>query len=159
MPIPSHYNPQIAARLREARTDAGLTQTAVAKHLGISRASVSQWEQGPPGGSAPTMENLARVAALYKRPIGWFLIEDATEAMRAATSAVPDELLNRVLALPDPLRAIVERHLERVTEYGRMLPPWMTQMQPPEDADERRRWLDQVERDFLSRLPRPEKDA
>jgi transcriptional regulator with XRE-family HTH domain len=159
MPTPSAYNASIAQRIREARLDAGLSQAAVAKHCGISRASVSQWERGGPDGSAPTMENLIKLADLTKRPLGWFLIQDATEAMRAATNAVPDDLLNRVLAMPDPLRAIVERHVERVAEYGRSLPSWMMAMKPPEDAEERRRWLELIERDFESRTQRPAKDA
>lgn len=159
MPTPSNYNPAIAARLREARTDAGLTQTAVAKHLGISRASVSQWERGGPDGSAPTMENLAKVAALYRRPVGWFLIQDAGDAMRAAGATVPDDLLNEILALPDPLRELVGRHVRRVTQYVRTLPSWMTSMQPPDDVQERARWLELVERDIETRFPRPADDA
>ena len=47
-------------RIRQARRHGNLSQQALAERVGVHRSAVAQWEQ--PGGSHPTMENLARIA-------------------------------------------------------------------------------------------------
>jgi DNA-binding transcriptional regulator YiaG len=53
-----------ADRLRDLREDAGLTQAAVARHLGVSPSNVSRWESGE---SRPAFRRLVRK---YGRPDG-----------------------------------------------------------------------------------------
>lgn len=155
MPPPSQVNPALGQRLREARSDAGLTQAALARSLGIKRASVSQWEQGV---TQPTTERLIEVARITKRPLSWFLIEDATAAMHAAHDpGVADEILNAVRGLPDPLRALVERYIERTQAYARTLPSWMTATRVPGDEAARLRMLSEIEADMARRLPPDER--
>jgi len=60
----------IGERLRQARTEARITQAAAAAALGIPRSAVSELETGTRRLAAA---ELARCAALYRRPPTWFL--------------------------------------------------------------------------------------
>lgn len=72
----------IGKRIREARTDRGLTQTAVAQVLGISRAAISQWESGSSKGLKP--ENLLRLCRLLNLRPDWVVFGEG--AMNAGPS-------------------------------------------------------------------------
>jgi len=56
-------------RIRQARRHANLSQQQLATLVGVHRSAVAQWEQ--PGGSHPTVENLARVAAVASVSFEW----------------------------------------------------------------------------------------
>lgn len=56
-------------RIRQARRNAKLSQKALAELVGVHRSAVAQWEQ--PGGSLPTMENLARIAITTAVQFEW----------------------------------------------------------------------------------------
>jgi transcriptional regulator with XRE-family HTH domain len=58
-----------ANRIRQARRHATLSQQQLAAQVGVHRSAVAQWEQ--PGGSHPTVENLARVAAVTSVSFEW----------------------------------------------------------------------------------------
>jgi transcriptional regulator with XRE-family HTH domain len=60
----------IGGRLRQARAEARITQAGAAAALGIPRSAVSELEAGTRRLAAA---ELARCAALYRRPAGWFL--------------------------------------------------------------------------------------
>ena len=47
-------------RIRRARTNAGLSQSALAARIGIKRSAVTQWEH--PQGTRPSVEHLIRIA-------------------------------------------------------------------------------------------------
>lgn len=51
---------QHAARIKQARKDAGLSQTALAVRLGVDRSAVAQWERNTAAG--PTVEHLRKIA-------------------------------------------------------------------------------------------------
>lgn len=70
MPITLH---KLAARLRAAREAAGLTQEAVARHLGLPRSSLAQVELGNRTVSGLELDALAR---FYGRSIEEFLAEE-----------------------------------------------------------------------------------
>lgn len=57
-------------RLREAREEAGLTQSEVAEALGLPQSFVSKCETGE---RRVDVLELARLAALYGRPLAWFV--------------------------------------------------------------------------------------
>src|ERR1044071_4366244 len=83
--IDSAKRGHIAARLKEARKLAGLSQGHVAKILGLHRPSVSEMEAGNRRVSA---DELARLAELYDVSVAWLLGEtpetlDAQEIGRA----------------------------------------------------------------------------
>jgi transcriptional regulator with XRE-family HTH domain len=58
----------IAARIRDARTAAGLTQGQVAKLLGLHRPSVTEMEAGNRSVSA---EELVRLSRLFDVDVAW----------------------------------------------------------------------------------------
>lgn len=57
------------SRLRRARTAAKLSQTSLAKRLGISRSAVAQWEQS--AGTSPNIGNLSQVAEATSVNFEW----------------------------------------------------------------------------------------
>ena len=61
--------PAAPNRIRQARRHASLSQQQLAALVGVHRSAVAQWEQ--PGGSHPTVENLARVAAVTAVSFEW----------------------------------------------------------------------------------------
>ncbi len=63
---------QIAARIREARTMAGLSQGQVARMLGLHRPSISEIEAG---NRRVTAEELARMAEMFDVSVAWLLGE------------------------------------------------------------------------------------
>jgi transcriptional regulator with XRE-family HTH domain len=56
-------------RLKQARQDAGLTQAQAAERLGKPQSYVSKVERAERRIDPP---ELARFAAIYGKPIGWF---------------------------------------------------------------------------------------
>ena len=85
------------ARLAQARTDAGMTQSQVEQLTGISRRTISRYETGTTDLTPETLETLA---AIYDRPWEWFTGDEPTvetdaddrspESERPATSEVLD---------------------------------------------------------------------
>ncbi len=61
---------RLLRRLRQARQDAGLTQDAVGRLLGARQAFVSKLEGGE---RRLDPVELARLAAIYRKPLAWFL--------------------------------------------------------------------------------------
>jgi len=66
----------LAERLRETREYLGLSQQAVADHIGIARAAISAIESGRRKVEALELEKLAQ---LYKHPLGYFYGESLPE--------------------------------------------------------------------------------
>src|SRR5919199_6011728 len=64
----------IAARLREARKMAGLSQAQVAKRLGLHRPSITEAEAGNRKVSA---DEIAKLAEIYDVSLSWLLGEGA----------------------------------------------------------------------------------
>jgi transcriptional regulator with XRE-family HTH domain len=67
----------IGGRLRQARAEARITQAGAAAALGVPRSAVSALETGA---RHLTAVELAKCAALYRRPAGWFLGDDSGPA-------------------------------------------------------------------------------
>lgn len=57
-------------RLRLAREAAGLTQSALARQLGVRPQSVNQWESGA---RSPSRENIVSLATITNAPMEWLL--------------------------------------------------------------------------------------
>lgn len=64
----------IAARIREARRMAGLSQGQVAKMLGLQRPSVTEIESG---NRAVSAEEFAKLAEIFEVSMSWLLGEGA----------------------------------------------------------------------------------
>jgi len=61
---------RLLGRLRQGRRGAGLTQAEVGRQIGVRQAWVSKVESGE---RRLDPVELARLAALYGKPVGWFL--------------------------------------------------------------------------------------
>jgi transcriptional regulator with XRE-family HTH domain len=72
--------------LRELREEAMLTQTEVAKLLGVARSTVSLWESG---NRAPRLDHMRQLAELYK--VSPRTIKEAVAATTQATNAAEQE--------------------------------------------------------------------
>ena len=58
----SRYQPQdVASLIREARTAAGLSQTALAERVHTTQSAVSRWEQGREEPRLSTLQRVLRV--------------------------------------------------------------------------------------------------
>lgn len=61
---------QIGERLRQARSEAGLTIEGIARELSVSSRTVAGWQSGR---SRPSYEMLTRLANLLGKPPAFFL--------------------------------------------------------------------------------------
>jgi transcriptional regulator with XRE-family HTH domain len=93
----------IGGRLRQARTEARITQAEAAAALGVPRSAVSELEAGT---RRLTAVELAKCADMYRHPECWFL-------GRAPGPAQPTVALARLLAtLPAADQETVTRFAE-----------------------------------------------
>jgi transcriptional regulator with XRE-family HTH domain len=100
----------IAARLREARKMAGLSQAQVAKMLGLHRPSISEAEAGNRKVSA---DEIAKLAEIYDVSVSWLLGENVDKldihddkiqlAARELRKLKPDDL-DRLLTILASMR-------------------------------------------------------
>lgn len=100
----------IAARLREARKMAGLSQAQVAKMLGLHRPSISEAEAGNRKVSA---DEITKLAEIYDVSLSWLLGEGADKldihddkiqlAARELRKLKPDDL-DRLLTILGSMR-------------------------------------------------------
>ena len=68
---------ELGKRIREARGDANLTLSQVARALGVDVRTVARWQSDD---SRPSYERLVAFAALVGKPPSWFL-EDKEAAV------------------------------------------------------------------------------
>jgi transcriptional regulator with XRE-family HTH domain len=110
----------IGMRLRVARLSAGLSQTVVADHLGITFQQVQKYERGANRIAATTLNN---VAALFGVSILYFLEEGSGEGPAAEVPLRPkstdlamtkrgQRLLRYFAASPDKVQDAVFRLLQ-----------------------------------------------
>lgn len=76
----------LGERIRSCRIRANMTQEQVAERLSVTRQAVTKWESGQ---SAPSTENLFRLAALFETTVDFLLTEK--EAPAASYPSVPAE--------------------------------------------------------------------
>ncbi len=107
----SHF--ALGQSLREARMYLGLSQEFVADQLGVPRASVSAMESGKRKVSGLEIKQLA---ALYKRPVTFFLNTDDKEMDLEA--AMPDETSR---ALFRAARNLSSEDREQVLRFAQFL--------------------------------------
>lgn len=67
----------LSQRIRKARTEAHLSQAALAHAIGVSDKSVSSYEKGR---SQPPFEKLKKIAQSTRRPITYFTEEETNES-------------------------------------------------------------------------------
>ena len=72
-------------KIAKLRRDKNISQEALADMLGLSRQSVSKWENGS---ALPTMENLSRLAKIFDVPVS-YLLDDSRQEERPAKTEAP----------------------------------------------------------------------
>ncbi len=65
----------VADRIKQLRENAGLSQAALAKQLGITRSSVNAWEMGI---TAPSTQYIVELSAIFKVSTDYLLGVPAT---------------------------------------------------------------------------------
>lgn len=110
-------------RIREAREQAGLSQTELARLLGVTRSACSQWES--PQGTAPRRERLVQLAYVLDVSFEWLATGNGASndtAGVAALDAMPElqpdqkELLTIYRRLPARQRIAVLEFLRNLGE-------------------------------------------
>ena len=74
---------KLAERLREARTEAGLTQEQAADWLGVRRPAIAEIEAGK---RAVKSTELVRLAELYGKSLRWLIQGDESAEERVAAA-------------------------------------------------------------------------
>jgi len=104
MPEISKKRIAIATRLVTARKQAGLSQTQVAKMLGLHRPSVSELEAGR---RAVTAEELTKLAKIYGTNVSWLACTDTDS---------PDPAKDRLELAARQLTKLKKADFDRVLE-------------------------------------------
>lgn len=92
----------LAQRLKTARKAAGLSQGELARRIGISRAAVSQWENGTI--QSLDMANLFAVADLCNINARWLALGTGTPTKWINLSPDEKHLVELFQAMPEALR-------------------------------------------------------
>ncbi len=100
---------EIGARIREARTEAKLTQAELAVFLGVTPHTVWYWEAGR---SKPNHEHLVSLAARCHVSTDWLLGRDIVEA---------EVLKEAEVSFRDALAGLPLEDLESIQEFIRFV--------------------------------------
>ncbi|CAN5662792.1 hypothetical protein BH23CHL2_BH23CHL2_27280 [soil metagenome] len=123
-------NPRtVGSRLREARSARGLTQQAVADHLGVARTTVTAIEKGE---RRIKPSELIRLASLYGRSVGEFLRRgEPVEAFAVQLRATLDSVLQQEDAELIPHLSEFQRLCEDYLELERLCGSPLSRRYPP----------------------------
>lgn len=86
----------LAARIRNARTHAHLSQSALGKDIGVSDKSVSSYEQGR---SHPSIDTLQKIAKATSTPVSFFTEEATVETTILKKLTAIEQELNEIKVL------------------------------------------------------------
>lgn len=84
----------VADRIKSLREQQGLTQTELAKHLGITRSSVNAWEMGI---SIPSTQYIVELAYTFKVSTDYLLCVDNSATVSVAGLTPKDTQLVHAL--------------------------------------------------------------
>ncbi|WP_230620333.1 helix-turn-helix domain-containing protein [Xanthomonas arboricola] len=109
----------IAARIRKARNDLGLSQTELSKLLGVNRATIGHWERDD--GFTPNLQHLNSLSLALDVTIDWLTGGEQNALSALATSSSRATLESQMLALskhlPVSFLASVVALLEKAEFY------------------------------------------
>lgn len=105
----------MAVRIRRARLGASLTQAQLARHAGVNRSAVAQWERAE-GGTTPSVANLANIAVATKVAFEWL-----ATGRGAHPSPTVEAPAGTIAYAVDEFEAHCLDSLRRLTRKGRRL--------------------------------------
>jgi transcriptional regulator with XRE-family HTH domain len=116
----------MSCRIRRARVAAGLTQSELARRLGIQRSAVTQWERT--GGTSPSLGHLASIACETGVTFEWLATgrgaaqpeEGEFDIALVPDDYARDELETRILAA---FRRIPGRRREATVKVVELIAP------------------------------------
>ncbi len=85
--------PELAKRIKSARTAARLSQSELASHIGVSDKSISAYEQGR---STPPFEKLKKIATFTNHPLAYFTEDDNENATISSKLASVERKLQEI---------------------------------------------------------------
>lgn len=113
----------MAIRIRRARLGASLTQAQLARHTGVNRSAVAQWERAE-GATTPSVANLANIAVATKVAFEWLAtgrgtnpvhsLEAPATSMAYATDEFEAHCLDSLRRLPKSSRKLICELLEEL---------------------------------------------
>ena len=110
-------SPFIPGRLRELRTDAGLSQAELAAKIGSDARQVSRYENGR---VAPSLEAAVRIAQTFNLTLDYLLIPDAPRRPLRSPSGPIDAKLADLPHLTDDERATIANVIDAITTKARL---------------------------------------
>ena len=85
----------VSDRIKSLREQQGLTQSELARQLGITRSSVNAWEQGI---SVPSTQYIVELAMIFKVSTDYLLGVETTASINVSGLTDEDiELTNRIV--------------------------------------------------------------
>ena len=86
----------VADRIKALRDEQGITQTELAKRLGITRSSVNAWEMGI---SVPSTQYIVELAHIFKVSTDYLLCVDSSATVSVAGLTEKDvQLIHAIIA-------------------------------------------------------------
>lgn len=110
----------LADRVRSARRRASISQTELARRIGVSASAVAQWEH--PSGTQPSLQSLIRIVEITGVSTDWLVMGKAARSVTAdasdqevsallletyAHSAQEETLLKVFREIPDQRRSLL----------------------------------------------------
>lgn len=110
---------RLAGRIRKARLSVGMSQSALAACLGVTRGAVANWESA--GGVLPATERLQRIAKATEASFEWLATGRGTSKHASSHEDVPAADMQIVedrleLRLLHAFRAAPQRQQARIVE-------------------------------------------
>ncbi len=134
---PTSINSTIGTAIREARFSRGLTQSDLAAHLGVTRATVASYETGRRKIPA---ETLIQIARLCDKPLGFF--EPTEQPQIAELAAVYPERSDALPAAAPALQALtnaLQLRPDAIPLVMEFLEAWLSDQAVHADDSSRRR--------------------
>lgn len=115
-PIPDPGQPaevDLPTRIRTGRQRVRLSQTALAKHLGVRQSAISQWESGR---SVPTLDNCIRLAETLRMPLAELVPPSGVSAPNLLADPIILSVAELVAQIPPQWQVTIQLLLRHLVE-------------------------------------------
>lgn len=95
--------PHLSSKLKELRKSRNLTRSQVAKRIGVSESTIGMYESGS---RQPTLENLRKLAHLYKTTTDYLLDCEPNDSETLSLFGLHEEEKKIIKSIADYFRKI-----------------------------------------------------